>query len=87
MSTVSGYEISSTEVRLTLLLGNAVTRPICWQCIKALHLEGTERVHDFGSGSDVYSEHLAARLQTDGHLLMMGDTLEGEFHKAQDNRP
>lgn len=68
---MSGYEPSSIEVRLTLLLGNTLAAPVYRRYIHALDLTGQERVLDFGSGSGVCSKHLAARLQRGGHLTCL----------------
>lgn len=61
-------EPSSSEVRLTLALGQTLAVPFYRRYINSLPLKGSERVLDFGSGSGVCSRHLARRLNLGGRL-------------------
>lgn len=66
--TLSNYEPSTLEIRLTLALGLTILSPYYRGFARALNLRGDERVLDFGSGSGVCSRHIAARLQHGGWL-------------------
>ncbi len=69
--TLSIYEPPPLEIRLTLALGLTVLSPYYLGFARSLNLRGDERVLDFGSGSGICSRHIAARLQSGGHLDCM----------------
>lgn len=62
------YEPPTIEISLTLALGLTVLSPYYRGFARSLNLRGDERVLDFGSGSGICSRHIAARLQSGGHI-------------------
>lgn len=66
--TLSTYEPSALEIRLTLTLGLTALNPYYRSFARDLNLRGDERVLDFGSGSGICSRHIIAQLQPGGHL-------------------
>jgi 2-polyprenyl-3-methyl-5-hydroxy-6-metoxy-1,4-benzoquinol methylase len=63
------YEPTDAEIRLTLAFGLTVLSPYYRQFVRGLHLNGSERVLDFGSGSGVCTRHIATRLSEAGGSL------------------
>ncbi len=66
--TLSTYEPTPLEIKLTQWLGTTVLQPYYRSFTRSLGLHGGERVLDFGSGSGVCSRHIADRLQAGGQL-------------------